>query len=68
MAEESRVALQPAGGGSNHLSLPWSVKPSPSTGPGGDELYEFDNVSALACRQYGELWLEAEVIGSEPDG
>ena len=31
------------------------------TQPWGDELYEFGNVSALVCRQCGEVWLEAEV-------
>jgi YgiT-type zinc finger domain-containing protein len=29
--------------------------------PWGDELYEFENVPALVCRQCGEVWLEAEV-------
>jgi YgiT-type zinc finger domain-containing protein len=27
----------------------------------GSELYEFENVPALVCRQCGEVWLEAEV-------
>ena len=27
----------------------------------GNELYEFENVPALVCRQCGEVWLEAEV-------
>ena len=27
----------------------------------GDELYEFENVPALVCRQCGEVWLGAEV-------
>jgi YgiT-type zinc finger domain-containing protein len=27
----------------------------------GGELYEFENVPALVCRQCGEVWLEAEV-------
>jgi YgiT-type zinc finger domain-containing protein len=29
--------------------------------PWGTELYEFENVPALVCRQCGEVWLEAEV-------
>ena len=29
--------------------------------PWGDELYEFENVPALICRQCGEVWLDAEV-------
>ena len=29
--------------------------------PWGEELYEFENVPALVCRQCGEVWLEAEV-------
>jgi len=29
--------------------------------PWGDELYEFENVPALVCRQCGEVWLEAAV-------
>jgi YgiT-type zinc finger domain-containing protein len=29
--------------------------------PWGDELYEFENVPALVCRQCGEVWLTAEV-------
>jgi len=29
--------------------------------PWGDDLYEFENVPALVCRQCGEVWLEAEV-------
>ena len=29
--------------------------------PWGNELYEFENVPALVCRQCGEVWLEAEV-------
>ena len=29
--------------------------------PWGDELYEFENVPALICRQCGEVWLSAEV-------
>ena len=29
--------------------------------PWGDELYEFENVPALICRQCGEVWFEAEV-------
>jgi HTH-type transcriptional regulator / antitoxin MqsA len=29
--------------------------------PWGGELYEFENVPALVCRQCGEVWLEAGV-------
>jgi YgiT-type zinc finger domain-containing protein len=29
--------------------------------PWGSELYEFENVPALVCRQCGEVYLEAEV-------
>jgi len=29
--------------------------------PWGDQLYEFENVPALVCRQCGEVWLEARV-------
>ncbi len=29
--------------------------------PWGDDLFEFENVPALVCRQCGEVWLEAEV-------
>lgn len=29
--------------------------------PWGGELYEFENVPALVCRQCGEVWLGAEV-------
>lgn len=28
--------------------------------PWGAEVYEFENVPALVCRQCGEVWLEAE--------
>ncbi|MEK7404055.1 MAG: type II toxin-antitoxin system MqsA family antitoxin [Acidobacteriota bacterium] len=31
------------------------------TQPWGDELYEFENVPALVCRQCGEVWLEERV-------
>jgi len=31
------------------------------TQPWGEELYEFENVPALVCRQCGEVWLEAGV-------
>ena len=29
--------------------------------PWGDDLFEFENVPALVCRQCGEIWLEAAV-------
>jgi YgiT-type zinc finger domain-containing protein len=29
--------------------------------PWGQELYEFENVPALVCRQFGEVWLAAQV-------
>ena len=29
--------------------------------PWGEELYEFENVPAMVCRQCGEVWLEAEI-------
>lgn len=29
--------------------------------PWGEELYEFENVPALVCRQCGEVWLNAEI-------
>jgi YgiT-type zinc finger domain-containing protein len=29
--------------------------------PWGADLYEFENVPALVCRQCGEVWLDAEV-------
>jgi YgiT-type zinc finger domain-containing protein len=29
--------------------------------PWGGELYEFENVPALVCRQCGQVWLEAGV-------
>lgn len=28
--------------------------------PWGEEVYEFEDVPALVCRQCGEVWLEAE--------
>ncbi len=32
------------------------------TQPWGDELYEFENVPALVCRQCGEVWLQEHVV------
>jgi HTH-type transcriptional regulator / antitoxin MqsA len=29
--------------------------------PWGGELYEFENVPALVCRQCGEIWLDSKV-------